>query len=161
VVGCVLLGLVVGEVFYVALVGSPPVPTPQPWWFSVLLVGAVAVWGFRQTSLTLRAAVGLFALSQAVPHVPESAPPTLVWGVYAAVQLGFGLLLCAAYWSVTRTQVKALALTLLVLAAPARYWTIYNWHSVVDDPRERHGVERAVPSEKPLLPTSGTSWPRC
>jgi hypothetical protein len=157
--GSVIVGLTLGEVLYVAIVGRPPAPTPiWPWWFSALLVAAVMVWVFRQPNGRLRAAFVFFVAIEALPHAHLSGAPSAVWGLNTAAELGFGVLLVAAFWQVTRTRVKLVALAVLLLAVPIRYWTIYNWHSVLDRARQRQSVELGCVDSLRSVMKSSWSW---
>jgi hypothetical protein len=154
--GSAIAGLVIGEVLYVAVTGRIPMPMPMPWWFSASLAYAAAVWAFRETSRWLQAALVLFVAVQVLPYTHLSTAPIVRWGLTAAAQLGMGLLMNVAFWHATRRRVKLVALALVLAAAPIRYWTVYNWHSILDRHPPPGAVNLAEPSNTPLLPTSGT-----
>jgi hypothetical protein len=104
VAGLGIVGFVIGEIVYVVAGGRPPVPTPTlPWWGSLLMVSMVAVWVFRQPNRRLRIAVPFSAAVFALPYAHHLAPPHVLWALSAAAH-----------------------------AAPFRYWTVYNWHSILD-----------------------------
>ena len=132
-VASAILGLALGEVMYVAVGGRIPESGPVlPWYLALgFAVGALA-WAARESNRALRAALVIFAIGQMWPYVQVSTDPAFRWALRIFWSIALGLLVHVAFWRVTRTRLKVVALIVSIACVPIRYWSISNWHALVD-----------------------------
>jgi hypothetical protein len=141
--GALMLGLAIGGWSYYAVTGQAYGNVPlgaQPDWFAAFTAVVTILILLKVNNRILRAAFALHLAGQA-PSLWTwvGGPGAPAWLTREALQVCFAALLIWAGWHSVSVRAGQIAIAILLLAVPARYWTVKQWHEMRVPPSVMQG----------------------